>query len=99
LTALLSQVDGIVPSLIERAGGQSASLKLSLTKSLERLPRVTGDASKIAFSNQAAKLIRKAEDEAKDLGDLYLSTEHLLLAAFLMNGTDIPKLLKDSIFD
>lgn len=96
LLSIINQQDGIVPGLIERSGGQLSILRSVLEKSLERLPRAKGDTTKITFSNQAAKFFRKAELEAKNLGDSYISTEHFLLAAFEMNGTEIPKNLSEA---
>lgn len=92
ILALIQQSDGIVPSLIERAGGNLKGLTTDLEKTLGKLPSVSGDTKQMGMSQNSAKLLRRAEDEAKTLGDSYLSTEHILLAAFSIS--EISKILE-----
>ena len=78
LLALLEQEDGVVPPLIERIGVNLDRLKDQVEELLDTYPRVTGGAQ-IHFSNEASKVIAKAEKETASLKDEYLSTEHILL--------------------
>ncbi|OIR03717.1 chaperone protein ClpB [mine drainage metagenome] len=82
LSALLAQGDGIVPGLIEKLNLQTSALQLSVERELERLPKVTGsvDASKIYVTQAVNEVLTRAEDEAKQLTDEFVSVEHLFLA-------------------
>ncbi|MDR1785946.1 MAG: ATP-dependent chaperone ClpB [Spirochaetaceae bacterium] len=77
--ALLSQKDGIVPPLVERIGAPLGALKKDFEALIETYARVSGGAQ-IALSPEAARIIAKAEKEAADLKDEYLSTEHIFIA-------------------
>jgi ATP-dependent Clp protease ATP-binding subunit ClpB len=81
LHTLLAQEDGIVPALVEHLGLTSSALQLAVGRELDRLPRVSGsvDASKIYVTQPVNDALTRAEDEAKQLKDEYVSTEHLLL--------------------
>ena len=82
LSALLAQEDGIVPGLIEKLNLQTSALQLAVDRELERLPKVTGsvDASKIYVTQAVNDVLTRAEDEAKQLTDEFVSVEHLFLA-------------------
>jgi ATP-dependent Clp protease ATP-binding subunit ClpB len=81
LSALLRQEDGIVPALIEKLNLQTSALLLSVDRELERLPRVSGsvDASKVYVTQAMNEVFTRAEDEARQLKDDYVSVEHLFL--------------------
>jgi ATP-dependent Clp protease ATP-binding subunit ClpB len=79
LLALLNQQDGVVPMVVVGAGVQPPALATALRGELDRLPRVTGDAQ-VYVSPRLARALSAAEREARDMGDEYISTEHLLLA-------------------
>ena len=83
LLALVEQEDGIVPKLLAKAEADVSSLVDELERDLGRRPRVSGSgyaADKILLSQRLARLLVKAEDEAKRLKDDYVSAEHLFLA-------------------
>jgi ATP-dependent Clp protease ATP-binding subunit ClpB len=80
LYALLDQQDGVVSPLIERIGISPKSLIDELDDRLDRKPRVSGESAQLVFSPSAGKVLAKAEQEASNLKDEYVSTEHLLLA-------------------
>ena len=81
LLALLSQENGIVPALIDKAGLTVSALQLAAERELERLPRSSGstDNSKVFVTQAVNDALSRAEDEAKQLKDEFVSTEHLLL--------------------
>ena len=85
LYALLSE-DGdgsaVVPNVIQVAGADPSAVKRSLEATLNSLPKVTGGAGQIYASNALNRLMVMAEDEAKKIGDEYVSGEHFLLGAF-----------------
>ena len=79
LSALLSQQDGIVVPVIERVGVDVQSLQKQVDDLLDTYPKVTGNAQ-MTLSNEAQKVLAKAENEMSKLKDQYLSCEHILLS-------------------
>lgn len=79
LSALLSQQDGIVVPVIERIGVDVQSLQKQVDDLLDTYPKVTGNAQ-MTLSNEAQKVLAKAENEMSKLKDQYLSCEHILLS-------------------
>jgi ATP-dependent Clp protease ATP-binding subunit ClpB len=78
LAALLGQADGIVLPLLEKAAVPLLPLRNQVRSALERLPRAYG--SQPQLSAALRDVFAAAESEREQLGDDYLSTEHLLLA-------------------
>lgn len=85
LYALLRQKDGTVPPLVERIGVQSEVLMKELDSILDSYPRVSGNAQ-VVLSSEAQTVLAKAESEMADLKDLYISTEHILIAISQTDG-------------
>lgn len=81
LYQLVKQTDGIVPGLIQQAGGDLAGLTRDLEGALSRFPQVSGAAKRVAASQRLVRLFEQAEREARNMGDEYISTEHFVLAA------------------
>jgi len=80
LYALLAQDGGVVPPLAERIGVSPESLQKEIGERLDRMPRVQGDSAQLYFSPSTGKVLAKAEQEASNLKDEYVSTEHILLS-------------------
>lgn len=79
LSALLNQKDGIVVPIIERVGVNVQSLQKQVDGLLSEYPKVTGNAQ-MTLSNEAQKVLAKAENEMSKLKDQYLSCEHIFLS-------------------
>jgi len=81
LSALLSQENGVVPGLIGKLGLTVSALQLAADRELGRLPKVTGsvDSSKVYVTQALNDVLTRAEAEAADLKDEFVSAEHLLL--------------------
>jgi ATP-dependent Clp protease ATP-binding subunit ClpB len=81
LAALLAQENGVVPGLVAKLGLTVGALQLAVDRELERIPKVTGsvDASKIYVTQAVNDVLTRAEAEARDLKDEFVSAEHLLL--------------------
>ena len=92
LYALLDQQDGIVPPVIERIGVELSRLKSDVQELLSSYPKVTGN-TQMRLSNEAEKVLAKAENEMSKFKDQYLSCEHLLLSMTKSTGR-IADLLK-----
>ncbi|MBW3641362.1 MAG: AAA family ATPase [Actinobacteria bacterium] len=92
LAALVAQEDGVVLPIVERLGMAPLELRNRLEAQLGRLPKAYGGAD--PQIGRALRDAMEAADAARsDLGDDYLSTEHLLLAMADRLGTDRERLL------
>jgi ATP-dependent Clp protease ATP-binding subunit ClpB len=78
--ALLGQEGGILPTLLARLGVDADALRAELEREIGRFPRATGGAQP-GLGREARDLLERAAKEADTLGDEYVSTEHVLLAA------------------
>src|ERR1700742_3281893 len=81
LAALLEQDGGIVAPVLKRAGADPEGVRRRANAPLDGLPPVSGDLNQEpGFAIDATEMLRRAEDEARKMGDEYVSTEHILLA-------------------
>ncbi|MGO8797159.1 MAG: ATP-dependent chaperone ClpB [Candidatus Sulfotelmatobacter sp.] len=80
LAALLEDKEGIVPPVLEKIGIGPQAVLADVYREIEKLPKVSGEASQATISNAANKLLEQAFKEASNFKDEYVSTEHLLLA-------------------
>jgi len=92
LQALITQEDGIVPSVLLRIDGNLGGLEKSLAQALARKAR-TGTAVQPGLSPDAAAVLDEAAKIAHDMKDEYVSTEHILLAAATSSGKATEELL------
>jgi ATP-dependent Clp protease ATP-binding subunit ClpB len=89
LLALLDQPEGLVPRLLERAGGDPDRLRADIESDLARRPRSSGPGvapDSIAVTQRLSRLLEAAQREATRLKDEYVSVEHLVIA-LLDEGT------------
>jgi ATP-dependent Clp protease ATP-binding subunit ClpB len=81
LLALLEQEGGIVVPVLRRAGADPERVRRRANEAADQLPTVTGQAvATPALGSGLIDLLKSADDEARGMGDEYVSTEHLLLA-------------------
>jgi ATP-dependent Clp protease ATP-binding subunit ClpB len=81
LVILLEQEGGIVVPVLRRAGADPERARRRANEALDGLPTVSGDATSApALGSNLIELLKRADDEARGMGDEYVSTEHLLLA-------------------
>lgn len=79
LLTMLGQEDGYVPMLITKSDRDPKVVADVTKKALDSLPTIDGNAQ-VSLSPVLNKILVKAEDEMKSMGDQYLTTEHLFLA-------------------
>src|SRR3989441_492469 len=91
--ALLTQEEGIVVPLLQKAGLNVTQLAADTEREIERFPKQSGAAAEPTLSREVSQAFDRAEAEAKALGDAYVSTEHLLLALADLKGTTARQLL------
>ncbi|MBP3359129.1 MAG: AAA family ATPase, partial [Opitutales bacterium] len=81
LSSLIAQDGGIVASLLNRLGADKRSaLELGVRRVLENLSKVNGATSEPYISTGLSKTLERAISIIKEMGDDFVSTEHLFLA-------------------
>ena len=81
LAALLQPADGVVAAVCRKIGSEPSALAKTAAAALDELPKTDqgGETFQLMIEPALAKTIRQSEKEAKNFGDEYISTEHLLL--------------------
>ena len=80
MDALLRQENGVARSLIEAADGDPQAIGAAVRNALVALPSASGSStSQPQASRQLTAAIAQAEKEMQQMGDEYVSTEHLLI--------------------
>ncbi len=85
LLALVTQTDGLVPTVIRRIGKEPSAVRALTEKALAALPVGAGD-QELRAGNALARVLREAPRIAEGRGDQYVSVEHLLLALSVDKG-------------
>jgi len=85
LLALVTQADGLVPTIIRRLGREPSAVKARVETALSRLPTAPGG-GELHAGTRFAKVLREASRVMENFGDTYVSVEHLLLALLADNG-------------
>lgn len=93
LYALLKQDDGLIPKLIEKMEINLEHFTGNVENQIEKRPKVQG--GKIYMGEKLNKVIISAEDEAKQMGDSYVSVEHLFLSLLKYPGDAVKALSKE----
>src|SRR4030066_1438044 len=78
LLALLAE-DGILTEILGKIGVNPQIVRDLAKKELGYLPKVEGSKEQLYLSREMSQVLSTAGQEAKSLGDEYISTEHLLL--------------------
>lgn len=93
--ALIEQPEGVVPRLFEKLKVKTPLIIQELKQKVERFPKVSGAGASKAYAGQRLiKVFQTAENEARNMGDSYVSTEHFILAIFEGGDADVASLLK-----
>ncbi|MET8872623.1 ATP-dependent chaperone ClpB [Nocardia sp. NPDC004604] len=93
LVALLDQTDGIAAPLLKAVAVDPATVRHEAQDIVDRLPRATGATTTPQLGREALAAITAAQRLATELGDEYVSTEHVLVG--LAEGdSDVTMLLK-----
>jgi ATP-dependent Clp protease ATP-binding subunit ClpB len=95
LAALVQDSEGVVVPLLQKLGANVNYLKIKINEMVEGLPKVQGsNMSNQQLSSALGQVFELAQQEAQQLKDEYISTEHLLLG-LLGAQTPATKLLTD----
>ncbi|UCE68915.1 MAG: ATP-dependent chaperone ClpB [Flavobacteriaceae bacterium] len=84
--------ENVLPFLLKKLNVNEGLVSQFLAKELESFPRVSG--GNLIFSNEAGKTLNEASILARNMGDEFVSVEHLLLAIF-KSRSKIARILKD----
>jgi ATP-dependent Clp protease ATP-binding subunit ClpB len=95
LLALLNQDDGGTVSLLSRAGVNVGSLKATLGKAIDRLPKVEGHGGDVSIGRDLANLLNLTDKEAQKAGDQFIASEMFLLVLCGDKG-ETGRLLKEA---
>ena len=88
LLALLAQPEGTATALLEAIGVAPAQVRAAAEAALDRLPSAAGSTvAAPTLSRSMLQVLNTATERAKERGDEYVSTEHLLVALAADGGT------------
>ena len=93
LYALLEQEDSLILKLIEKMEIDKDYFRNSLNQALEAKVKVSG--GELRFGQYLNKALVSAEDEAKAMGDEYVSVEHLFLSLLRYPSPNMKKLFNE----
>src|SRR3954469_8762176 len=90
LLALLEQQDALVLPILNHLKVDVDGVRRHANEAVDMLPTVSGDASaEPAYDSEFLSVLKRAESEAKKLGDQYIPSEDLLLALADDRNTEV----------
>ncbi len=93
LYALITQDDSLILKLLEKMGFQASYIVNRVEELLAKRPKVQG--GKVFVGQDLNNVLIHAEDEASQMGDEYVSVEHLFLALLKYAGREMKAFLKE----
>ncbi|MEP6768174.1 MAG: ATP-dependent chaperone ClpB [Acidobacteriota bacterium] len=93
LLALLAQNEGVVVPILQKLGVDAASLTREAEAAVDKRPKVTGASADAAPSRELTRVFDRAFEIAREFGDEYISTEHLLVALAESDAGDASRML------
>ncbi len=93
MKGLFTEAENIVQYLFNKCGVNTTVLQQALERVIETYPRVTG--GEPYLSNVTSRILQKALGMAQEMGDQFVSVEHILVS--MLDGDDqVSQMLKDS---
>ena len=92
--ALLSDSDSIVAKTIQKIGADYKKIVSAFNQKIDSLPKNDSQSS-VYPSTAFQRILLKAEDEAKSMGDSFVSVEHIFMSILGEKNTVSAVLLKD----
>lgn len=94
LDSLLQMGPGIATALLDAVGANTASLAQEARRKVESLPSAQGrTVAQPSLNQPALKVLTAAQNLAKERGDQYVSTEHLLIGLAQDGGPGVSDML------
>ncbi len=96
LKVLLDDKDGLITGLLENAGGNVADIHRAADDAVERIPQVSGAAVQSLMSQDFTRVMQEAEKLADKAGDQFVTTERILQALTMTDGTKAYDILRNA---
>lgn len=93
LYSLISLDDSLIKKLLEKMGINTDVFMAQVKGLLNKRPKVSG--GQVYIGNDLNKVLMYAEDEAKLMGDSYVSVEHLFLSMLKYPGKNVKELFRE----
>ncbi|MEV0249474.1 ATP-dependent chaperone ClpB [Nocardia sp. NPDC050712] len=93
LVALLDQTDGIAAPLLKAIGVDPGTVRREAQDIVDRLPRASGATTQPQLGRESLAAITAAQHLATEMGDEYVSTEHVMVG-LAAGDSDVTMLLK-----
>lgn len=93
LKGIISQSESIVGFILRKLGVNPSTFEAVLTKMLESYPKVSGGDQ--FLSSSANRVLQKSIDFSKELGDQFVSVEHIF-QGLLTSGDQVSQMMKDA---
>ena len=93
MTAMMDKARDITTFVFQKLGINAQQIQLLCQQEMQHLARVQG--GQPYLSNDANKVLQKAEDLSREMGDEYVSCEPMLLALLIVSST-VSRILKDA---
>ena len=100
--ALLEQPQGLIAEMLERMGAPIDIMKERLADNLQRTPRTAANpmypqaVAQVFITPRLKRVIDQATEEARQLKDEYVSTEHLMLGIVSERNSFSANLLREA---
>ncbi len=91
--ALIAQEGGLIPSVFSKMGADVNAVLSELVDAVGSLPKIGTREERAYLSADADRVLKSAEKAAKEMGDEYISVEHLMVGLFVAGGSKIKKIL------
>lgn len=82
MKALLEQKDGLARRIFTKAGLDNTSVLQETDSFISQQPKVVGDTSGPILGSHLSSLLENTKKHKKEMGDSFVSVEHMLLAFF-----------------
>jgi ATP-dependent Clp protease ATP-binding subunit ClpC len=98
--ALLEQPNGLVPEILEKLDIEPEMIMARLDQILSASPKVGGMVNmavgQVYITPRLKRVLDNAQEEAKNMQDEYISTEHIFLAICSERGTPSARILQEA---
>lgn len=95
LYALITQDDGLITKILRLMNINVQDMTSYIENKINAKPKVSGDSiSNVYLSRKASELFTKSEKEMEKMFDSYISVEHIFLALFKVQDSDIKDIFK-----
>jgi len=97
LKSLLDDPEGFASNLIQKSGGDAASVRQNLDIAFQKLPVIKGDAGQMILDQKTAQVVAEAEKLATKAKDQFVTVERILTALVLVESSAKKALLKAGV--